>query len=455
MKKLISLLLVISMLIANAAFGTFSVAAATGGYIGAEGDGTNISWTFDKSTGTLSIVGTGKMKDWRHETPYDEYESEIMGNDPVYVYTPWFSFKDEILHATISDGITVMGNFTFGSCQNLKDVKLGKDLTNIGVGAFHSCTSLTSVDVPSKVTFVGVGAFYNATTLSSVSLPDGLTTIYYGAFAQCYKLNQLSIPSTVTAINAGAFAFSGIQSIVIPEKVAGISSFTFYTCRKLQSVTFLGDIKYINERAFVGCTNSNLILRIPESCNTIHQYALFESDPTFLIICYEGSYGEKYCKQYVSKSMYQVTKHEYVFEYKVSSTCTEQGYSMYYCEECDDYRKQDFVDALGHNLGNWSISSVATAERDGVLECTCRVCRQKIYKSYPYHMAGDADLDEELTVYDVILLLQQMAGIKEFDEHALSAGDINLNYKIDSEDATLLLQRISGSKVEFPSEQAD
>ena len=352
-----------------------------------------------------------------------------------------------------------MGNFTFSSCTKLTDVKLGKDLTNIGVGAFESCISLTSIDIPSKVTFVGVGAFYNATALSSVNLKEGLTTIYYGAFAQCYKLNKLSIPSTVTTINAGAFAMSGIQSLVIPEKVLGISSFTFYNCKKLQSITFLGNIKYINERAFVGCTNSNLTLRIPESCATIHPNALFEDNtPTFLIICYEGSYGESFCKQYIKKSsesMYMVTKHEYLFDSKVSATCTEQGYSVYYCEECDDYQMRDFVDALGHSEGNWIISSVATPEQDGTLECKCSVCREKIYKTYPYHMAGDTDLDEELTVFDVILLLQQMAGIKEFDEYALSAGDINLNYKIDTEDATLLLQRISGSDVSFPSEQLD
>ncbi len=456
MKKLISFLLIFSLLIPNCSFGTVFAATVYSGYCGAEGDGTNIRWTFDSSTGTLSIVGTGKMKDWRHPTIYDMYEQTILGRPTVYIYTPWYDYRDKISHASISDGVTTIGDFTFSTCKNLKDVSLGKDLTTVGVGSFESCTSLTSINIPSKVESIGVGAFYNATGLSSVILPDGLKTIYYGAFAQCYALRNISIPSTVTQMNAGAFAISGITSIVLPEGIGGISSYTFYQCTALQTVKFLGDIKYINECAFASC--SNLTLRIPDTCTAIDPsaFSMTSGSTDVALICYAGSYGETFCiQQNIPKSMYQVREHAFGLNSVVSPTCTESGYSLYYCKECDGYRKQNYTNPVGHNMGNWRVSAVATAASDGTLVCSCTACDEKKYKSYPYHTPGDTDLDEELTVYDVILLLQQMAGIKDFDEYALSAGDLNLNYAIDTEDATLLLQRISGSKIEFPSEHPE
>ena len=454
MKKTTSLFLALILLLTNLLLGTVSAATVYSGYCGAEGDGTNIRWSFDSATGTLSFDGTGKMMDWRHETAYDSFEEDILDHEVIYTYTPWYSFRNKILHATFSDGITVMGNFVLGSCTNLKDVKLGKDLTNIGVGAFTECTSLTSVSVPSKVTSVGVGAFFNATSLSSVSLPEGLTTLYYGAFAMCSSLKNISLPSTLTQLNAGAFAMSGIQSIVLPEGITGISRYTFYSCESLTSIRFLGEIKYINQEAFSGCGLK--VFKIPDTCTSIHQYAFSSSSFLSMVIhCYEGSYGETYCVENLRKGTYKVVNHDFVLDAKVAPTCTEKGYTQYFCDECDGYRKQDYVDALGHKMGAWSVSSVATSEQDGKLVCSCGNCGIDEYKSYPYHTPGDTDLDEELTVYDVILLLQQMAGIKEFDALALSAGDLNLNYAIDSEDATLLLQRVSGSDVYFPSEHPE
>lgn len=456
MRKITSLFLFLSLLFSNMFLSTAVAANVYSGYCGAEGDGTNIQWQFDEATGVISFVGTGKMQDWRHKTSFDQYEQEFTGQTTPESYAPWYQYRDKITRAVFSDGITVMGNFVLGSSKNLKEVVLGKDLTNIGVGSFTECTSLTAIALPSKVTFIGVGAFYGATALSSVTLPEGLDTIYYGAFADCKALQSISLPSTLAQLNAGAFAMSGIKSIVLPEKIKGVSSYTFYNCSALQSIRFLGEISYINECAFAGCP-STFSIKIPDTCTSIHQHAFTAGSLyVYRIYCYEGSYGETFCIQNkVPKGLYKVINHEFNPHSVVEPTCLEKGYSLYYCKECDSYRKQDFTDAIGHRMGAWYIASVATADSEGQLACSCLACNETEYKAYPYHTPGDTDLDDELTVYDVILVLQQMAGIKEFDALALSAGDLNLNYAIDTEDATMLLKRVSGSEVYFPSEHPE
>lgn len=60
-KKLLSILLVLSLMLAlvPAAF----AADAASGTCGAEGDGSNVTWTLDES-GTLTISGTGAMCDY-------------------------------------------------------------------------------------------------------------------------------------------------------------------------------------------------------------------------------------------------------------------------------------------------------------------------------------------------------------------------------------------------------
>lgn len=453
MKKVLCFFLMFSLCVGICPSGAVFANAVYSGYCGAEGDGTNVSWTFDPSTGTLTFSGSGAMRDWRHETEFDYLYEHTTGEIVEYVYTPWYSYRNQILHGVISDGITVMGNFTFSGCNNLKDVFLSNDLTNIGVGGFESCHSLTEVDIPDQVTFVGVGAFYSAITLSSVSLPEGLEIIYHGAFGACESLTELVIPSTVTAIKDAAFAqCSGLTSVVIPEGVSAIESYVFYYCTSLTAVKVLGEIRQIDANAFYKCSKLESF-KIPETCTSVGEDA-FGSCKRLTLECYAGSYGETYCKEHYAADGYQVISHNFRVYKVVEPTCTEGGYTLLYCEECERYREDTPVESTGHSMGDWSVSKVATSQSEGELVCTCVSCGEKSYKTYPYHKPGDTDLDEKLTIYDVVLMLQYLSGITEFDEYAMSAGDLNLNLVIDAQDSVLLLQRICGFDTVFPSERS-
>ena len=58
----------------------------------------------------------------------------------------------------------------------------------------------------------------------------------------------------------------------------------------------------------------------------------------------------------------------------VPPTCAEQGYTMYVCTKCGDYYKADYVNALGHNYGEWREVRTATCTEEGLMERECIRC---------------------------------------------------------------------------------
>lgn len=90
-KKLLSILLVLSLMLAlvPAAF----AADAASGTCGAEGDGSNVTWTLDES-GTLTISGTGAMCDY----------------DDAWSGKPWGS-SDAVQAVVVQEGVTHIGAY--------------------------------------------------------------------------------------------------------------------------------------------------------------------------------------------------------------------------------------------------------------------------------------------------------------------------------------------------------
>ncbi len=69
--------------------------------------------------------------------------------------------------------------------------------------------------------------------------------------------------------------------------------------------------------------------------------------------------------------------------------------------------------------------------------------------SMPF-VPGDVDGDGEVTVADVILVLQNIAGLTSFNAQQLQAADVNLDGQINVGDAILMLRYIVGLIPSFP-----
>ena len=196
--------------------------------------GPNATWSYNTTTDTLTISGSGVM---------DDYGSES--------YPPWLSYMYSCKRLIISSGITYIGNCSFLGCDQLYSVSLPSTLVLIGEYAFAGDISLTSISLPVNLAIIGLGAFQN-TGLTSVMMPSSLTAIGQGAFLNCTSLSSVALNKGLTLIMPIAFDHTAIRSIEIPESVDGIGAGAFAECTALKTATFLGNPSIMDGNIFGG-----------------------------------------------------------------------------------------------------------------------------------------------------------------------------------------------------------
>ncbi len=186
-KKILSLLLTLVLLV-GVLPGMTAFADVRSGFCGDD-----VIWSYDTTTNTLTISGSGAMKDYNNNSP-----------------TPWNNDTPQIKKVVITEGVTTIGNGAFSACTSLSSVTIPNGVTTIGNWAFNGCSNLTSVSIPGSVISIGDGAFA-VSSLSSVTIPNSVTTIGNSAFCACKSLKSVTIGSGVTTI--GDWAFGGNNSL--------------------------------------------------------------------------------------------------------------------------------------------------------------------------------------------------------------------------------------------------
>lgn len=194
-KRLLSLLVALCMavtLLPVSALTAWAEDPPKSGKCGATGD--NVTWqltenTDDPSTYTLTISGSGAMKDY------------LMSS-----HQPWCSFRKQITSVVVSPGVTSIGNLAFTRSCNIIHVDIADSVVSIGEQAFSDCSRLTDITVPQSVTYIDANAFDSCTHLSSITLStNNITSIRPHTFSGCSKLSSIVIPDGVTSIQSGAF----------------------------------------------------------------------------------------------------------------------------------------------------------------------------------------------------------------------------------------------------------
>ena len=122
-------------------------------------------WSFDESTGTLTLDGSGAMK---------EYTSAAEA--------PWYSYRDSIEHLVVKSGVTSLSSYAFVGCQNLADITLPDTLQTIGTMTFYGCDSLNNVIIPASVRTIGSYAFADAPSLSRITFAGDAPEFGTGVF---------------------------------------------------------------------------------------------------------------------------------------------------------------------------------------------------------------------------------------------------------------------------------
>lgn len=122
-------------------------------------------WKFDEATGTLTLDGSGAMK---------EYTSAAEA--------PWYSYRDSIEHLVVKSGVTSLSSYAFVGCQNLADATLPDTLQTIGTMTFYGCDKLDNVTIPASVRTIGSYAFADALSLSRITFAGDAPEFGTGVF---------------------------------------------------------------------------------------------------------------------------------------------------------------------------------------------------------------------------------------------------------------------------------
>ncbi len=146
--------------------------------------GEELTWTFDKSTGTLTISGTGDM---------DNYINE---QNNTTIDRPWEDFIHEIKNIIIGDSVTAIGDRAFLDCTYLTYVDIGRSVTSIGDFAFYFCIDLTDILIPEKVRSIGELSFSNCLFLENITLHENIAHIGVQAFICCDSLKNVYYSGT-------------------------------------------------------------------------------------------------------------------------------------------------------------------------------------------------------------------------------------------------------------------
>ena len=150
--------------------------------------GEKATWSYNKTTKTLTISGSGEMYSYL----YLGYVDEV--SDPEELL-PWFDFRTEIKKIVIGDKITNIGQSAFYECTSLEEVKLGKKVTKIEEYAFCGCRALKTINFTDELEYIGYGAFFEC---------ENITKLYIG---KKLKIDKYEIDS-----------FSGVKQVKVHAK---------------------------------------------------------------------------------------------------------------------------------------------------------------------------------------------------------------------------------------------
>lgn len=239
--------------------------------------GNNITWELT-SDGTLTLTGSGKMKNNISFAPWKNYVeniSNVIINEKITsIGVKAFKGCSALTRIDLPAGITVIGNSAFENCTSLSNVVFPASLESIGEWAFAGCTLLDFAELPEGLTWVGGSAFEGCKSLVSLKeLPAGITWINGQVFKDCASLNLEKLPEGVQSI--GSNAFNGCKSLALtelPESVFQIGAYAFEGCSSLCLKKLPAGLTIIEPGTFYKCT-SLALMELPRGITRIGKMA--------------------------------------------------------------------------------------------------------------------------------------------------------------------------------------
>ena len=245
--------------------------------------GDKVCMTYDDSTRTATIFGTGDMWDYLQDGATinnDKNPLKDINIDTLIIGDKITHISDYLLYSNnqgvkkvqIGKKVKSIGKYAFQYEASLNSVVfVGKDIKELGTGCFYKCTGLKNIELPDSITRLGVYCFEDCIKLETIKLSNLLSEIPTRCFDNCESLKGIDIPESVTNVNSGALEGCSSLEYVhfsVNTKINKIDSSVFRDCVKLGRIDLPESIEKIGVQAFQGCSRLNNIV-LPSKVKSI------------------------------------------------------------------------------------------------------------------------------------------------------------------------------------------
>jgi len=121
------------------------------------------------------------------------------------------------------------------------------------------------------------GVHQPATVINAkhVIISNGITNIMRYSFRECKNLESISFPGTLRAIDESAFAYcNNLREINFSEGLVSIGEYAFESCNNLKNITLPNSLTSIGQGAFLQCRSLSKII-IPGNLKVIQRSTFF------------------------------------------------------------------------------------------------------------------------------------------------------------------------------------
>ena len=232
-----------------------------------------------------------------------------------------FYGASKIEKVNIHSNVTVIGNYAFWGCVELKEVKMPITIERRD-RCFNYCTKISKITLT-----VGPdgeekdrGNWYSPWMASTdenleVYISDGITKLGNNMFNGCTKLKTIRIPNSLRVLGNGTFdSCSGlvINDLSFVKNLTSIGNNAFYNCTGVTGTVELPtdtNLKTIQSLTFNNTGITKFI--IPNNITTLGDYALGNSTTTSSTYYYRGTIDEWSSVIKRKGCNYTITEYEY------------------------------------------------------------------------------------------------------------------------------------------------
>ena len=368
--------------------------------------GENATYSFDSSTGTLTISGTGTMTDYNSDSPFQNnssIKSVIIENGVTSVGNWAFYGCSELTTVTLPDSVMNINAFAFSGCSKLSDIPFENITGTIYNYAFNGCSSLTDIEL--FCSQLDMNAFQNCTNLKTVKFCKDVSEIRMNAFGGCTELTKLyffsnssfeeseyTLPASATIYglkdsaaqtyaqtysrtfveistgNCGENATYLFDSSTGTLTISGTGAIAdygegetpFYNNENITSIIINDGITRIGNNAFY-CCKGVLNIRFCDSIKSIGSRAFYKCQKIESITLPEGllSIGSRafsYCESLKS------------IDYPSTVTIIEES-TFFHCTELEDVVLTSYIESIGDMAFHFcsNLKSIIIPNKDCVI----------------------------------------------------------------------------------------